>query len=158
MTLPLIPHQKVRLNRVWENKAKRYKVRTENDLKPPVRFIQKFTYYDRDRKIDMNKLLTLVANEMTQVKGRQVSGLFLHYNNYSRYYSSWPSTNFLCYKVLSLEQAEQTSLEYLKDVDFVVVCVWGLWKEVTALLNAIDKPVFWCFNENVTTFLEVDYY
>jgi len=112
---------------------------------------------DRYHGMNMTGVLRKLSEFFDKAKGRQTTGLFLH-DTHQQNYSNWPDSNLSGYKVVDLGDVKIRSMSYLKDVDFVVTCVWTNWDMVVNLLNAIGKPVFWCFNNYVDTSLEVDFF
>ena len=88
---------------------------------------------------------------MEEVLGRRPKVLFLHHNVSPYHYTQWPPAEQAmdCYTQVELKDAKNYTLEEIANCDFVVANVWGDWCKVVNLLNAIDKPVFWCFNDHV---------
>ena len=95
---------------------------------------------------------------MEEVLGRRPKGLFLHHNVNSYFYNEWPPAQQASYTEMELKDAKNYTLEELADCDFVVANVWGDWCKVVNLLNAIDKPVFWCFNDHVNSSIMMEDY
>lgn len=115
----------------------------------PLFFVRKYDLTMHKQKCDVGEVLERVSNVMRQQLERDVRGLLLHYNVNAHFHTNWPPTDLSPHLIVDLEAAESCDLQELRDVDFVVANVWGSWSRAVNLVNAIGKPVFWCFNKHI---------
>jgi len=158
--MPLLPQQRIFFGRGKQRKYNNCYYRSETVLHPPTYHVDRFRNYDERRKININTTMMYITQHMQMVMGRRPKGLFLHHNVSPYHYTQWPPAEQAmdCYTQVELKDAKNYTLEELADCDFVVANVWGDWCKVVNLLNAIDKPVFWCFNDHVNSSIMMEDY
>lgn len=159
--LPILPEHTVYLHGLHYNKRfrrRRHYIHEENAVECPLYFVEKYQLTVHKQKCDVREALERVSNAMRSELGRDVKGLLLHHNVNSYFHTNWPPTDLSPHLIVDLERAVSCDLQELRGVDFVVTNVWGHRDRAVNLVNAIGKPVFWCFNTHVDPLIEIKDY
>lgn len=159
--LPILPEHTVYLHSQQYNKRFRRRSHYNYDeyaVECPVYFVEKYQLTVHKQKCDVREALERISNAMRSKLGRDVKGLLLHHNVNAYFHTNWPPTDLSPHLLVDLERAVSCDLQELRGVDFVVANVWGHWSRAVNLVNAIGKPVFWCFNTHIYTLIDIRNY